>query len=114
MLKVAYKHGNANFYELNVNSPFVILFQRLSGKVVEHMLEKDVLTDLQEHRQKRRKMKMTTAIGNVIIPTFSGHDWASMSPGTMSKVHLTQPTEAPQFSAESALEGVQVNANRAS
>jgi hypothetical protein len=113
IMQVAYKHGNANFYELNANSPFVILFQRLSGKVMEHMLEEDVLADLQEHRQKRRKMETTSAIGHVAIPTFSRHEWVSISPGTRSRDYLTQATEAPQFTAESAPEGVE-NANRAS
>ncbi|GEM_PF-4120078 len=109
MLKIAYKHGNANFYELNTNSPVVILFQRLNSKIIEYMLETDVLMDLREHRQQRRKTEARTP--DTMRPTnvaeSSGLNWTFIK--QQGAMHITtdlaQPFETPRCTAESALEG---------
>lgn len=109
MLKVVYKHGNANFYELNANSPFVILFQRLNSKIIEYLLETDVLMDLHEHRQQRRKIEARTP--DIRRPTnvaeSSRLNWTFIE--QQGAMHITtdlaQSSEAPRCTAESALEG---------
>jgi hypothetical protein len=117
MLKVAYKHGNANFYELNTSSPFVILFQRLNSKVIEGMLEKEVLMDLHEHRGQRRNIELHTAdisrpINYTAPPIL---DWASMEQEEMHiTADLAKSSDAPRCTAGNALEGGQPNVIRAS
>jgi hypothetical protein len=53
LLKIASKHGNANYYKLNESSGFIEVFENLNNHIIEQMLSGDELTQIADYLLER-------------------------------------------------------------
>lgn len=86
VIKIASKHGNANYYVMDENSGFIEVFEDLNNRIIEQMLGEDTLNEIAicslEHNIKIQPIETpihsanngwTTAAG------VAGEDWSNIN-----------------------------------